>query len=153
MYWRRQINAVLPVDRRAIYWRNDAAGVTVTGDDILHYWGNQADTAKSTYPPTQSSVTPTAPSSSPPQTYSTSARDRATSGSTAPRDSTQSGGTSTKTSPSSPPASTKQESSELKSAFGDRSQTKTPSKTTSGCAPVPSPPESGVPKSFKPTKS
>lgn len=46
MYWRQQVGAVLPVSRRVIYWRNDGAGVTITDNDILHYWGAQADVAK-----------------------------------------------------------------------------------------------------------
>jgi hypothetical protein len=47
MYWRYQIKQVLPQNRRAIFWRNDAANVTIGENDILHYWGAQTDVAKS----------------------------------------------------------------------------------------------------------
>lgn len=48
MYWRFELKQVLPVNRRTIFWRNDAANVTTSDNDILHYWGTQADVAKST---------------------------------------------------------------------------------------------------------
>jgi len=48
MYWRFQTKQVLPPNRRTIFWRNDAADVTTSDSDILHYWGAQADVAKVT---------------------------------------------------------------------------------------------------------
>ena len=48
MYWRSQLKAILPANKRAIFWRNDGQNVTTSADDILHYWGSQADVASST---------------------------------------------------------------------------------------------------------
>lgn len=39
---------VLPQNRKVIFWRNDAANVTIGENDILHYWGAQADVSKVT---------------------------------------------------------------------------------------------------------
>jgi len=47
MYWRFEMKQALPVNRRTIFWRNDAANVTTGDNDILHYWGAQTDVAKS----------------------------------------------------------------------------------------------------------
>lgn len=48
MYWRYQLKQVLPSSRKIIFWRNNAENVTLGPDDILHYWGSQADVAKGT---------------------------------------------------------------------------------------------------------
>lgn len=53
MYWRYQMKQVLPTSRRVIFWRNDAANVTISDNDILHYWGAQADVAKGKFYITQ----------------------------------------------------------------------------------------------------
>jgi hexosaminidase len=47
MYWRFQLKQVLPAGRRAVFWRNDGANVSTSDDDVLHFWGAQADVAKS----------------------------------------------------------------------------------------------------------
>jgi len=47
MYWRKQLKSVLSQNRKVVFWRNDAKDVTTTQDDILQYWGSQADTARS----------------------------------------------------------------------------------------------------------
>jgi hypothetical protein len=49
MYWRKQLKSVLPAGRRAMFWRNDGQNVTTQPDDILHYWGSQADVASSNF--------------------------------------------------------------------------------------------------------
>ncbi len=49
MYWRKQLKSVLPSGRRAMFWRNDGQNVTTQPDDILHYWGSQADVASSNF--------------------------------------------------------------------------------------------------------
>jgi hexosaminidase len=46
MYWRFQIKQVLPANRKVIFWRNDAANVSTSANDILHFWGAQTDVAK-----------------------------------------------------------------------------------------------------------
>lgn len=48
MYWRFQLKQVLPAGRRAVFWRNDGANVSTSDDDVLHFWGAQADVAKIT---------------------------------------------------------------------------------------------------------
>jgi hexosaminidase len=50
MYWRSQIKSVLPPNRKFIFWRNDGTDVTTLNTDILHYWGNQNDTASGNLP-------------------------------------------------------------------------------------------------------
>jgi hexosaminidase len=52
VYWRKQIKSVLSPARKTIFWRNDALSATTTPDDIVQYWGAQADTAKCTSLPT-----------------------------------------------------------------------------------------------------
>ena len=49
MYWRYQLKQSLPKSRKTIFWRNNAENVTTAPDDILHYWGAQADVAKSKF--------------------------------------------------------------------------------------------------------
>jgi hypothetical protein len=45
MYWRDELKSVLPKNRRVIFWRNNAANLTLSGNDVLHFWGAQADVA------------------------------------------------------------------------------------------------------------
>jgi len=40
---------VLPQNRKVIFWRNDAANLTFSDSDILHYWGAQADVSRGIY--------------------------------------------------------------------------------------------------------
>lgn len=47
MYWRGQIKSVLSPTRKTMFWRNDAQDVTTINNDILHYWGSQAQVANS----------------------------------------------------------------------------------------------------------
>jgi hypothetical protein len=46
VYWRFQLKQALPNGRKTIYWRNDGGNFTFTSNDIVHYWGAQADIAK-----------------------------------------------------------------------------------------------------------
>lgn len=48
MYWRGQIKSVLSPTRKTMFWRNDAQDVTTINNDILHYWGSQAQVANIT---------------------------------------------------------------------------------------------------------
>ncbi len=45
MYWRYRLKQALPAGRKVIFWRNDADNVTTGDDDIVQYWGAQAQTA------------------------------------------------------------------------------------------------------------
>lgn len=36
----------LPASRKTIFWRNNADNLTTGVDDIVQYWGAQADIAK-----------------------------------------------------------------------------------------------------------
>lgn len=45
MYWRYQLKQALPQSRKVIFWRNDADNLTTGPDDIVQYWGSQAQTA------------------------------------------------------------------------------------------------------------
>lgn len=47
MYWRYKLKQSLPKSRKTIFWRNNAENVTTGPDDVLHFWGAQADVAKS----------------------------------------------------------------------------------------------------------
>lgn len=49
MYWRYQLKQVLPANRKVIFWRNDAANVSIADNDVLHFWGAQTDVAKSNF--------------------------------------------------------------------------------------------------------
>lgn len=49
MYWRFQLKQALPASRKVIFWRNDADNLTTGPDDIVQYWGAQAQTANGTY--------------------------------------------------------------------------------------------------------
>jgi len=33
-------------ERRVVFWRNDNAKIKIDDNDILHYWGAQADVAR-----------------------------------------------------------------------------------------------------------
>lgn len=44
MYWRKLIKSYLP-SKKPIFWKNDAENVTTSSEDILQYWGAQAQTA------------------------------------------------------------------------------------------------------------
>lgn len=48
MYWRYQLKQALPQSRKVIFWRNDADNLTTGPDDIVQYWGSQAQTANVT---------------------------------------------------------------------------------------------------------
>ncbi|MFM7851469.1 MAG: hypothetical protein ACKO96_05995 [Flammeovirgaceae bacterium] len=43
------LKSVLPAGRKAMFWRNDGQNVTTQPNDILHYWGSQADVASSNF--------------------------------------------------------------------------------------------------------
>ena len=45
MYWRYELKQALPKDRKTVFWLNVAEDVVTGPDDILQYWGTQADTA------------------------------------------------------------------------------------------------------------
>ena len=47
MFWRYELKQALPKGRKTVFWLNLAEDLVTGPDDILHYWGNQADTAKS----------------------------------------------------------------------------------------------------------
>jgi hypothetical protein len=47
MYWRFEMKQVLPQNRTAVFWRNDAENIKVADNDVIHYWGAQADIPKS----------------------------------------------------------------------------------------------------------
>ena len=49
MYWRYELKKALPKDRKTVFWLNVAEDVVTGPDDILQYWGAQADTAKGYY--------------------------------------------------------------------------------------------------------
>ena len=45
-FWRIDLKTELPAGRKAIFWRNDATDLIAGEDDVVQYWGAQADTAK-----------------------------------------------------------------------------------------------------------
>jgi hexosaminidase len=49
MYWRYEMKQALPQNRPVVFWRNDAQNVKIADNDIIHFWGAQADIPKSTY--------------------------------------------------------------------------------------------------------
>jgi hypothetical protein len=49
MYWRYQLKQSLPASRKVIFWRNDADNLTTGPDDIVQYWGSQAQTANGNF--------------------------------------------------------------------------------------------------------
>lgn len=124
MYWRFQLKQSLPSGRKAIFWRNDAANVSTSDTDVLHYWGAQTDVAKGNSFFTQLHLDPTARLSFRPPTSSTSTRDRATFGSMALRAPTASGGKFMRTLLSSPLELTRAEFWELRFASGVKSPMK-----------------------------
>jgi hypothetical protein len=44
MYWRFQMKQALPQNRSVVFWRNDDQNIKISGNDVIHYWGNQNDT-------------------------------------------------------------------------------------------------------------
>jgi hypothetical protein len=47
-FWRYEMKQALPQGRQVIFWRNDAENLTTSANDIIHFWGAQADVAKGT---------------------------------------------------------------------------------------------------------
>jgi N-acetyl-beta-hexosaminidase len=43
MYWRHQMKQALSANRTVVYWRNDAESIKTAKDDVIHYWGSEAD--------------------------------------------------------------------------------------------------------------
>jgi hypothetical protein len=47
MYWRHLMKQALPQNRSVVFWRNDAQNIKVADNDVIQFWGAQADAAKS----------------------------------------------------------------------------------------------------------
>ena len=48
MYWRKELKSVLSSSRKVVFWRNDGHDITTAADEVVQYWGSQADTSKCT---------------------------------------------------------------------------------------------------------
>ena len=82
MYWRGQLKSVVSTSKKVVFWRNDGHDVTTTANEIVHYWGSQADTAKSTLFDIQSLQIQQAKLFCPPQIYFISIKGKEIFGST-----------------------------------------------------------------------
>jgi hypothetical protein len=48
MVWRKELISVLP-NRKIVFWRNDDDRITISNDQVIHYWGAQKDCASSMF--------------------------------------------------------------------------------------------------------